>query len=236
MNQGVVEFAPLPNSYLHMIEGEIENHGVVQGGGFLEASDFVNEPGGLVSIGAGETLTADVDAFVNLGTVDVAAGGTVTFEGVVSGDGIFTGAGTKNFLGGIEPGTSPGTLGIGGAAVIGQNADVVLEIAGSAVGSYDHIEFDDVTIGGGCARDPIRERFCAERRRYFRAPRLDDTQRQLRTRRAAAGDRVGRRGVVHGGCDRGARAGRRDAVRGDCARLDRPRPGPQPGSAPSRRK
>jgi hypothetical protein len=102
-----------------------------------------------VSIGAGETLTADVDAFVNLGPVDVAAGGTATFEGVVSGDGTFTGTGTKNFLGGIEPGTSPDTLGIGGPAVIGQDALVVLEIAGSGVGTFDHIDFDDVTIAGG---------------------------------------------------------------------------------------
>jgi len=149
VNHGVVELATPPNSHLHMVEGEIENHGVVQGSGFVEASDFVNQPGGLVRIGAGETLTADVAAFVNLGTVDVAAGGTATFEGVVSGDGLFTGAGTKNFLGGIAPGSSPGTLAIGGPALIGQSAVVVLEIAGNAPGAYDHIDFDDVAIAGG---------------------------------------------------------------------------------------
>jgi hypothetical protein len=174
VSHGVVELGTQPNSYLQMIEGDVVNHGVVQGSGYLDAAVFTNEAGGLLSVGsgAGGTLTADVDAFanaaganvaiaagatavfggtfVNDGTVDVAAGGTATFEGVVSGNGNFTGAGEKQFLGGIAPGTSPGALAVAGPAVLGPDAVVTLEIAGTGDGEYDRLAFGGgITIEGG---------------------------------------------------------------------------------------
>ncbi|RME34397.1 MAG: hypothetical protein D6786_05035 [Gammaproteobacteria bacterium] len=91
------------------------------------------------------------DPFVNNGEVVVTSGSVATFFGLVTGNGTFTGAGTKHFAGGLNPGSSPGLLTLGGDVQF-LGGDLIMELGGTTPGTeHDKIVFTSestVTIDG----------------------------------------------------------------------------------------
>ena len=70
-----------------------------------------------------------------------------TFNGLVSGDANFPGAGTANFLGGYSPGDSPALVSFQGDVVFGSDNTLMMEIGGLNTGS----EHDQLDISGSVA-------------------------------------------------------------------------------------
>ncbi|ACB75002.1 PEP-CTERM sorting domain-containing protein [Opitutus terrae] len=81
------------------------------------------------------------------------AGGSVTFDGLVSGAGHFTGGGTVTFSGGYSPGDSPALVPHAGDLVFAPGNMLTLEIGGLARGtSYDALDVSGhLTFGGTLA-------------------------------------------------------------------------------------
>ncbi len=101
---------------------------------------------GIVNLGTLNLVDAIVDGDVRSpagSTVNVA--GTATFNGFVSGAGVFSG--TTNlvtFNGGYSPGDSPAALAFGGDIAFGAGSDLTMEMLGVTPGS----EHDQLNIAG----------------------------------------------------------------------------------------
>lgn len=115
------------------------------------AGDGLKNGDGLQNYG---TLTL-VDTIVN-GDVHSAAGssvaiaGSVTFNGLVSGAGNFTGSGLAVFNGGYSPGDSPALVTVAGDLTFGSTNDLFMEIGGLGRGTdYDALVVSGLLTFGG---------------------------------------------------------------------------------------
>ena len=149
----VVIQGPVTDSELNSLsfgngEGDVT---FVAGLGSILATEGVN-------IGDNGTLQVGADAeFVvggglnNNGVIELGENSLLTIEGLFSGDGPINGAdGTTLFDGQLSPGNSPGLLSIEGNAVLGENNETIIEIAGLGRGTeYDGIDVDGtLTLDG----------------------------------------------------------------------------------------
>jgi hypothetical protein len=83
---------------------------------------------------------------VNNGSVNVTSNSTATFFGTVSGAGSFSGAGTKHFAGGYNPGNSPAQVTLEGAVVF-DGGTLLMELAGVTAGTqHDQVVFNDASV------------------------------------------------------------------------------------------
>ncbi len=130
--------------------------GVHVTGGSLAVADTGKFGGGLtVDHGAsflnlsGGDLKIDGRSFVQ-GELDTVAGSTTVFSGLVSGSGLFGGAGVVRFNGGYSPGNSPASVTIQGDMNLGSSNDLTMELGGTTLGTgYDHLNvLGTATLGG----------------------------------------------------------------------------------------
>ncbi len=114
----------------------------------LDAGGSINAPNGTqlpVAAMLSVTGPATIDgAFQNDGSVDVAAGQTLTFNDPVNGGGGFPGLGEVIFNQGYFPGTSPGLVHFAGDVTFTDAAELVLELAGLTPGT----QHDQLDIAG----------------------------------------------------------------------------------------
>ncbi len=111
--------------------------------------DISNTASGLVVVSGGGNA-AFYDDLVNDGEVRISAGSNAVFYGEVSGEGDFTGSGTVYLEGDLRPGHSPAEVDFGGDVVLGPQAALEIELAGTAPGT-EHDVFDvggSLTLGG----------------------------------------------------------------------------------------
>jgi T5SS/PEP-CTERM-associated repeat protein len=73
--------------------------------------------------------------------------GSVDFNGLVSGSGIFFGPGTANFSGGITPGASPAEVAFEGNLAFNDTNTLYVEIGGTILGS----EYDSLSVAGNAS-------------------------------------------------------------------------------------
>ncbi len=102
---------------------------------------FFNLSGSSLAIG-GRTI--------NQGEIDTTAGGTTDFTGLVSGAGLFGGAGNVRFDGGFSPGNSPAAVTLQGDMTLGSANDLTMELGGLTPGTgYDHLNvFGNAALDG----------------------------------------------------------------------------------------
>ncbi len=101
----------------------------------------------IISGNSNATFFDDVD---NDGVIQVATGSTAVYFGTVTGTGVFTGGGTNFFEGIFSPGSSPGDITIDGDAVLGSGATLVMELAGTNLGTdYDHLNITGSLAANG---------------------------------------------------------------------------------------
>ena len=107
--------------------------------------------GGALANFYGDVYSYDVDGdgqtTADAAEVRVAAGSGVVFLGEYHGLGRLTGAGTKFFKGGFDPGQSPGEVTIEGNVELGESNVLTLELGGYAPGD----DFDVVNVLGQIA-------------------------------------------------------------------------------------
>ncbi len=156
----------------------------VAGGAFESASGaFTNQAGGAIHASAATlTFTGDgvkntSDGLQNLGTLNllnttvhgdvhspagstINAGGGVTFTGLVSGAGAFTGGGTVTFAGGYSPGDSPAIVQHAGDLVLASTNTLTMELAGLAPGTgHDQLVVFGALVFGGTLRVELLDGF-----------------------------------------------------------------------------
>ncbi len=111
--------------------------------------DVVHNTGN-AAIGLQVSGNADVtfwdDVTNTSGLFRVSAGSSATFFGTYAGGGI-TGTGSTYFEADVTPGFSPAAITLGGDVNFGAAAKLVMELAGTNVGS----EYDRITVGGQLA-------------------------------------------------------------------------------------
>jgi hypothetical protein len=89
-------------------------------------------------------------AVTNNGVMNVAAGTTAQFNGLVDGAGSITGSGTSVFNGGFSPGNSPALVNVAGDVVFGSSNTLLIELAGLTPGSqYDVLDVAGEAFLGG---------------------------------------------------------------------------------------
>jgi len=116
---------------------------VVKGGSSLSVDGKItNRLLGTITIDENTqaTFTENVE---NLGTLNVTSGSTAIFAGTLSNEGS-TGAGEVQALGGLQPGTSPGTMSFGGDLTMGPSTNLEIELGGTTPGA----QFDRIDIVG----------------------------------------------------------------------------------------
>ncbi len=122
------------------VAGGFTNDGVVNFSGATNVIGPVTNSatGKIVASGGGPTTF--FDDMTNEGEVRTSAGAYTVFFGAVDGSGTFTGTGTVNFEGDLNPGNSPAALQFAGNVVLGPATDLSMELGGTALGSeYDHV-------------------------------------------------------------------------------------------------
>ncbi len=149
---GQVEFTQnLTNSSGGLISGNgtlltagLTNQGVMNFSGLANiVGDVTNALGGkIISTGGGPTTF--FDDVTNQGEIHTSPGGFTVFFGSVSGAGSFTGTGTVNLEGDLNPGNSPAAVQFAGNVAFGSGAFLKIELAGSTPGA----QYDQVHVTG----------------------------------------------------------------------------------------
>lgn len=145
-------------SEMNLMNADVYAHGGTTNAGRMSlyglnthSGAVTNQSGGQVNVSGPSSEAVFWDNFVNNGAVNVTAGSTATFFGVVSGSGGFLGAGTKHFAGGVAPGLSPGLMTMGGSIVF-SGGTLTMELGGPWPGTgHDKIVFlpgSTVTLAG----------------------------------------------------------------------------------------
>ncbi len=122
-------------------------------GGNLTASSIVND--GVIHLESGtSTIAGNIQ---NTGSFQVDSGSGLIFLNDLSGTGPFTGSGEVTFLGGLNPGNSPGTIEFGGDVTLGASSLMTIEIAGLTTVDFDRLVLNNtdalLTIANGAALD-----------------------------------------------------------------------------------
>ena len=122
----------------------------VAGLGSILATEGVNiGDNGTLLVGANGEFMVGGD-LNNNGVIELGENGLLTIEGGFSGNGPINGAdGTTVFDGELSPGNSPGLLNIEGDAILSENNETFIEIAGLIRGS----EYDGIDVGGTLTLD-----------------------------------------------------------------------------------
>ena len=124
-----------------------------EGAGTISNHGRFDVAGGTLSIGAGQTLEVVNGISQSGGLTSIASGGVLQGSatltgGVLRGSGQVTGNVT-NTSGTVEPGSSPGTLTVGGNYSQGAGGTLRTEIAGTTPGT----QFDRLEVGGAVTLD-----------------------------------------------------------------------------------
>ncbi len=156
---GELEFTQnLTNSFGGLVSGNgslithtgLLNQGTMNFGGTTNIlGDVTNAAGGkIISAGGGATIF--FDDVTNQGEIRTSTNGFSVFFGTVSGAGTFTGAGTVNVEGDLNPGNSPATVQFDGNVAFGSAAFLKIELAGSMPGAqYDQVHVTgQLSLGG----------------------------------------------------------------------------------------
>lgn len=134
------------NGTLRSAKGLV-NKGVMSFSGLSNVvGDVTNDAGGLI-VASGGGPTTFFDDVVNRGEIRTSDGSYAVFFGAVSGVGSFTGLGTVNFEGDLNPGASPAIVDFGGDLVMGPAASLIMEIGGTTPGAA----YDQLRIAGSAA-------------------------------------------------------------------------------------
>ncbi|KAB2936304.1 MAG: PEP-CTERM sorting domain-containing protein [Rhodocyclaceae bacterium] len=145
-------------SYVNLNNADVYVAGSTLNAGRISMTGYSTLAGPLANLSSGQLNVSGVaaeavlwDDFLNNGSVNVTAGSTATFFGLVSGTGSFLGEGTKHFAGGMAPGMSPGLMTLGGNILFSGGA-LTMELGGTTPGSgHDKIVFlpgSTVTLAG----------------------------------------------------------------------------------------
>jgi hypothetical protein len=137
----------------HLLNAELRADGGVTNDGLLHVTGFSQVLGRVDNRGNGRIQVSGVageavfwDVLVNNGNVNVTGNSTSTFFGAVSGAGSFSGAGTKHFAGGYNPGNSPAQVTLEGAVVF-DGGTLLMELAGGTAGTqHDQVVFNDASV------------------------------------------------------------------------------------------
>ncbi|MHC4996599.1 MAG: hypothetical protein ACYTGQ_16260 [Planctomycetota bacterium] len=116
-------------------------------GGFTDVYGPVTMSGGIgeiIASGGGVTTFYD-DVVHNGAEIRSSNDSAITFFGTVTGAGNYTGSGAINYEGIFSPGASPASVGYDGSVILGENAALVIEIAGLNPGS----QHDQMNIAEG---------------------------------------------------------------------------------------
>jgi T5SS/PEP-CTERM-associated repeat protein len=143
-----------------------EATGLISGNGSLLTAGLVNDgtmsfagtanilgsvtnsaTGRIISGGGGATVF--YDDVVNNGEIRTSTNGFTVFFGGVSGSGSFTGTGTVNFEGDLNPGSSPATVDFAGDVAFGVDAILNMEIGGATPGT----QYDQLVVQGNLSLD-----------------------------------------------------------------------------------
>ncbi len=108
----------------------LTNHGTMNFAGTANiVGDVTNSATGKVISGGGGA-TIFYDDVINQGEIRTSTNGFTVFFGAVSGGGTFTGTGTVNFEGDLNPGNSPAAASFAGDVGFGPAASVGIELGG----------------------------------------------------------------------------------------------------------
>ena len=132
-----------------LLAGGLTNHGTMNFAGTANiVGDVANAAGGkIISGGGGATIF--FDDVTNDGEIRTSTNGFTVFFGDVDGAGTFTGTGTVNFEGDLNPGNSAAAVSFSGDVVFGPEATLQIELGGAAPGEYDQIQVaGELTLGG----------------------------------------------------------------------------------------
>jgi hypothetical protein len=111
-----------------------------------------NAAGGkIISGGGGATIF--YDDVINNGEIRTSTNGFTVFFGGVAGDGTFTGTGTVNLEGDLNPGNSPGVVNFAGDVVLGPASTLQIELGGTTPGS----QYDQINVAGELTLDGTLE-------------------------------------------------------------------------------
>jgi hypothetical protein len=122
------------------VAGGLTNLGTMNFAGTANVTGSVANLAGGKIISAGGGATIFYDSVVNDGEIRTSANAFTIFFGSVSGSGTFTGTGTVNFEGDLNPGNSPAIVNFGGDVVLGADSTLKIEIGGATPGtSYDQV-------------------------------------------------------------------------------------------------
>ena len=156
---GLIEFTrDLANNASGFISGNgtlivrngLVNRGTISFSGSANViGDTTNAAGGKVISGGGDA-TIFYDDVTNNGEIRTSTDGFTIFYGSVSGGGTFTGTGTVNFEGDLNPGISAAAVQFAGDVIFGSEATLQVELGGSVLGTqYDHIRVaGDLALDG----------------------------------------------------------------------------------------
>lgn len=108
--------------------------------------EVTNNAAGTIAVAGNSNLTF-YDDVANDGTLNVFTGSTAVFFGDLSGNGN-SGGGDVQALGGISPGSSPGSMEFGGNLTFGPATELLIELAGTSSGMFDRVE-----VAGDAALD-----------------------------------------------------------------------------------
>lgn len=111
--------------------------------------DIANAAGGTIVI-SGSSQATFYDDFDNEGELRTSAGSSAVFFGAVTGAGVFTGTGTNQFEGPVQPGNSPAEMAVAGDVRFGPAAQLEIEIGGTTPGQdHDVLSIDGTAVAAG---------------------------------------------------------------------------------------
>jgi hypothetical protein len=130
-----------------------DGHLTKEGPGTITNHGRFDVAGGMLSIAAGQTFNVVNGIRQSGGLTSIASGGVLQGSATLTG-GTLRGAGQvtgnlTNTSGTVEPGSSPGTLTVGGDYTQGSGGTLATEIAGTTPGT----QFDRLSVGGTATLD-----------------------------------------------------------------------------------